>query len=1135
MSNTGFSLLQFYSQVKSKVNFTDTTPGLSAFHVTDSNGISTEKMRLTSNGIGIGVATPFYPLDIAGDTQIRSNLFVQQSAHILSNAAVYKNLSIGHSGPTQRLDVDGSGLLRGHLYVNSNIGIGTSNPTSKLHIYNGDMFMQKSDATCNCTFTVQNGIGALMSMELQKSDGIRIGTVGVSNKVTDTLWINRTGGVGINNSNPAYTLDVTGNTRTSCNMYVMSNLGIGTTNPTSKLEIANGNVVLDAFGTTKAGLYFRKGYDTPTSAYNVSVTNFDWRDPSTSNGTTTDGLMLAGHYGVGITTSNSAGYNPALIRMFVTHTGLVGINTTAPSYNLDVNGTTQVRSNLYTLGNIGIGTTNPSYPLHVASGNGLVNNTNIGAIAGNSWYAGFCHSNFTNSNACYAVIQDGSSGNLLVNAALPTSRIQFCNSNNFIASFNTSGLGIGTNASTALHIAHNGSVASGIGAVYIRSSDVNCNNTITFANAGSSFMAIEMQKNDGVRIGTFASGKYSDTFWVNRAGGVGINNSNPGYAFDVTGDAQVKNNMYVLGNIGCGTVSPLYKLDVTGTPAAARISAGNNVTIFAQYGVGIGGPTNPLGKLHMGNENYPNSNNIVFEAGNIAAGGNWAANVGWSAMNFNGYTTTSNVQLNANKNRWRMVVDQRSTNDTMFIDTYNGTTTTTPLSITKAGFIGLGTSTPMSHLHMANPLYPLSNNIVFEVGSSANNLGSVGFSAINFNGYTGSEHTRIATNKMRWRMVCDQQLTRDNFLIDAFDGTTMSTRFIILSNGNVGIGTDTPAYKLSVNGNVQTNGVNLSGTSWGIYTGDENSTAFDGSGILTLAGTLGPVTSATRIRAPAASWGGVIFEGNDNKAKASISTSTGNIYTIGGLFPGKRMNAARIEGAGQGSNNGIDFDGINASTSSSGIYFGRASVASSDWLGLSNSCSNFAITNALRVRLQGADTAGMIFENAANRPLMSISGSSGFVTINSNLGIGLSGSATYQLQLSADSAAKPSSTSWTVSSDERLKEDIQAADLDVCYNAVKNLPLKYYKWRDDVYTQDEVPDRHKLGWIAQDVQSSIPKAVSVMESAYGLSNVLALNADQIYAMMYGTVQKLQLEIETLKSTNSALLARLDNLESHVYS
>ena len=137
-----------------------------------------------------------------------------------------------------------------------------------------------------------------------------------------------------------------------------------------------------------------------------------------------------------------------------------------------------------------------------------------------------------------------------------------------------------------------------------------------------------------------------------------------------------------------------------------------------------------------------------------------------------------------------------------------------------------------------------------------------------------------------------------------------------------------------------------------------------------------------------------------------------------------------------------------------------------------------------------------------------------------NMGIGTS-SPSYQIHLSADSAAKPSTSLWTISSDYRLKTDITLANLETCYNNVKSIPLKRYTWREDVYSIDQVLDRSKLGWIAQDVEMVFPKAVE-QKDMFGYSDCRSLNSDQLVATLYGAVQKLIDKVECLEQTIQSL-------------
>lgn len=125
---------------------------------------------------------------------------------------------------------------------------------------------------------------------------------------------------------------------------------------------------------------------------------------------------------------------------------------------------------------------------------------------------------------------------------------------------------------------------------------------------------------------------------------------------------------------------------------------------------------------------------------------------------------------------------------------------------------------------------------------------------------------------------------------------------------------------------------------------------------------------------------------------------------------------------------------------------------------------------------------------------------------------------THTLTVSQNSAAKPATSTWTITSDARLKENIQVADYDLCHHVVCNLDLKYYKWLDsnDIVGESNIEDRHMLGWIAQDVEQVFPKAVTTIPELHGYSNVKMMNADQIYSSMYGAVKQLMRNIAELK-------------------
>ena len=153
-----------------------------------------------------------------------------------------------------------------------------------------------------------------------------------------------------------------------------------------------------------------------------------------------------------------------------------------------------------------------------------------------------------------------------------------------------------------------------------------------------------------------------------------------------------------------------------------------------------------------------------------------------------------------------------------------------------------------------------------------------------------------------------------------------------------------------------------------------------------------------------------------------------------------------------------------------------------------------------------------------------------------------------QHNLVVNNEAFKTTISFSTTSDERLKENIVTASLDTCYDTLKSIPLKYFKWKEGVQ-EDPVNDRNSLGWIAQDVAKVFPKAIfkanfttystytgsiaitgsdgkSTLQPGRRYQDILAgsefiedrhfLQSDQITKMMYGAIQKLQEKVEALE-------------------
>jgi hypothetical protein len=166
------------------------------------------------------------------------------------------------------------------------------------------------------------------------------------------------------------------------------------------------------------------------------------------------------------------------------------------------------------------------------------------------------------------------------------------------------------------------------------------------------------------------------------------------------------------------------------------------------------------------------------------------------------------------------------------------------------------------------------------------------------------------------------------------------------------------------------------------------------------------------------------------------------------------------------------------------------------------------------------------------------------------VGIG-TGTPAVQFELSGSIGQKASGTTWSNPSDIRLKNVLGPADLQRCYDDIKNMPLMRYTLKSECFSPEQAADRSILGWIANDIQKVIPKAVTVQQFSmvkvedgveeteqtfYNeetsqtetriltkpkykqevIEDCLTLDPDQVMKALYGTVQLLQQKIELLE-------------------
>jgi hypothetical protein len=141
------------------------------------------------------------------------------------------------------------------------------------------------------------------------------------------------------------------------------------------------------------------------------------------------------------------------------------------------------------------------------------------------------------------------------------------------------------------------------------------------------------------------------------------------------------------------------------------------------------------------------------------------------------------------------------------------------------------------------------------------------------------------------------------------------------------------------------------------------------------------------------------------------------------------------------------------------------------------------------------------------------------------------------LALTTNDATKPSTNTWTITSDVRVKTNIEDADTSMCYSTLKNLHLKRYTYDLSYANIYKIKDHSVVGWIAQDVEKVFPKAVTITDydSNTQLSNFYGLDVDQIYKTMYGALHKVIEDKERLEAEVQEAKGKMGHMEEILHT
>jgi hypothetical protein len=393
-------------------------------------------------------------------------------------------------------------------------------------------------------------------------------------------------------------------------------------------------------------------------------------------------------------------------------------------------------------GNVGIAVTSPSTKLHVSASTGGVLEVDGAGTAG--------------ANALYV----SASGNVGIGTATPAARLTIAGENSGIALIGSAN--VGSNNYTGISL--NGTLSLSNYNLLSSTTDLSLyinrpsGGTIRFREANGTEQ-VYIGSGGNVGIGTASPGSYL----LNVAGNISLSGAaqyidfqngdlrlvNAGGLFSlqtysVSTGLTTKMTVTGLGDVGIGTTSPAARLHVSASTGGvfevdgAGTAGANALYVSASGNVGIGTGTPSIGKLHL---NYDAVNNRA-------------------------------IRLQDQNGIFDIITSGNSQNHSFGI--YDDTNAAYRLFIQPAGNVGIGTTSPLSPLHVVGSFRSVLTSLAG---------GDTLISAINgvSNGY------RI-------------QVDTSNNITYTWSTGTNATAMAISSSGNVGIGTTSPTTALDVNG-----------------------------------------------------------------------------------------------------------------------------------------------------------------------------------------------------------------------------------------------------------------------------------------------------------------------------------------------
>jgi hypothetical protein len=657
------------------------------------------------------------------------------------------------TGPLTLATLAGDGHIVLSPHGNGNVGIGISSPTSKLSIAG-------SSATNFKSLILRNGdgtVGSTVSIDLETSAGTIGNEASMAARISGIrLGSGTTGGLIFSTTN-------SGTLGERVRIINDGNVGIGTTSPAYKLEVASGTSgqqslvnfrTADSTTANNAGIQI---FATPSATATSRLVQMVW-DADGANASSGDYFLIKKRGDSG--TTDFEQYSNASMRfgtnfisratydMTIANDGNVGIGTTVPSASLHVRGASFRFEDSSTSTNIRIGPMDNTYPFRRFD-------SYISDNTGYFW--GFGQKTAAGATRVNAFFLDNNRGLFSADAL----RVVTFTANEYNGSIPT--------YSTPVLLA-----ASGVS--YINGGDVGIGTTVPA-------FKLDVNGNSAFRDTVFFGPSVGLISWGSMGGGTGFGirgESGRGFSLGANGswDYLVINTS---GNVGIGTTSPTSLLHLAGV-------GGDGVAFLRIAGTA----------------------SDAFNWGSSVMYANLAATE--TAINLIGKAQS---QYNSCYIGYRHVADGSASN-MLSLGLYAADHL---VNILGNGNVGIGNITPANKLAVSGSVSVGSN---YNVAAPANGLiveGSVGIGVSSLSAGVKLHVDGFFISKTLWSDVAAHsywgnystaygRLTWDTGLawINATAGNVLylgadggNKHVTIATSGNVGIGTVTPTSKLHLN------------------------------------------------------------------------------------------------------------------------------------------------------------------------------------------------------------------------------------------------------------------------------------------------------------------------------------------------